>query len=138
MNVMSIQDRYNDISKKSGLSEEIIRRVFKATRESLATSLKKGDRGTIPGICTMIPEMKSKLNIGGESVTRYIKVKCIPSSAMETELSKINQFNDDNEAGNTVTDEEVMTKLQFIEHGNFRLLNENESGIRTAQISALL
>ena len=65
MTGMNIQDRYDDIASKSGLSEEIVRRVLKASRESLAFSLKKGERATLPGICTFTPEIKNSINIGG-------------------------------------------------------------------------
>lgn len=127
---MSIQERYNDICAISGLSEDIVRRVLSASRKSLTASLKKGRRATLPGICTMVPETRNKLNVGGDTVTRYIKIKSKPSNAMESELAKLSSFetseNKDTEGG----------KLNIVD--SVDLFGQSKSGIRTTQISALL
>lgn len=133
MTGMNIQERYDDICKKSGLSEDIVRRVFKATRESLAYSLKHGERATLPGIVTMTPEIRNKLNIGADSMTSYIKVKASPSSAMETELGKLEQFTSDD----FYKDEEEKQEQQLARL-NFADPDKKSFGVRTSQISALL
>ena len=137
---MGIQDRYDDICARSGLSEEIIRRALKASRESLAQSLKKGERATLPGICTMIPEIRHRIDHSSElggTVTKYTKVKAIPSSAMETEMEKIQQFNTTTiDEALKIEEEEVMQKLNFLDAG--KVNNPKTYGVRTAQINALL
>lgn len=133
MTGIGIQDRYNDISSRSGLSEEIIRRVFKAARESMAESIKKGERATLPGICTMIPETRNKINIGGTSMTSYIKIKCTPSSAMETEVEKIAEFKTISMEESTEYDD----LLNFVKPEE-KSFNPKTYGVRTSQINALL
>lgn len=142
MTGMNIQDRYDDIASKSGLSEEIVRRVLKASRESLAFSLKKGERATLPGICTFTPEIKNRINIGGESMTSYIKLKSSPSSAMESELSRVDKFEsiEDIEAVQKEEDNRLSmlnfqdSKISFGDNSS----NQRAYGIRTTQINALL
>ena len=46
---MTTQDRLNDICEISGLSEDIVRRVFDAERQSIVKSLRKGERATLIG-----------------------------------------------------------------------------------------
>lgn len=140
MTGMNIQERYDDISRLSGFSEEVIRRIFKATRQSLASSLKKGERATLPGICTITPEARCKINPECNEVSRinYIKLKASPSSALETELDKLQDFENTEElnAKKEAADDRV-AKLTSIE-SNFKLSGGLESNIRVSQISALL
>lgn len=49
---MSVMERIADISERSGMSDTVVRRVLKASRESLIESLKKGEKSTLPGIAT--------------------------------------------------------------------------------------
>lgn len=138
MTGMNIQERYDDISKISGLSEEIIRRVFKATRQSLAKSLKQGERATLPGICTLTPELKNRIDIGGESMTTYIKLKASASSAMETELGKISNFDITSEDDRISSEEKGLQRLRLTEDYEIARYQPNKSQIRTTQINALL
>ena len=50
---MTITDRYSDVAKRTGLSEDIIREVYRATKESLIDSLNRGESATLPGICIL-------------------------------------------------------------------------------------
>lgn len=138
MTGMNIQERYDDISNISGLSEEIIRRVFKATRQSLAKSLKQGERATLPGICTLTPELKNRIDIGGESMTTYIKLKASASSAMETELGKISNFDITSEDDRISSEEKGLQRLRLTEDYEIARYQPNKSQIRTTQINALL
>lgn len=146
MSGMSIQDRYNDIASISGLSEEIIRRVYKATQHSVAQSLKKGERATIPGICTFTPELRDKINYkatdAGSVLTKYIKVKASASPALNTELEKINSFDSTEDEKEKLENEaKGMSKLNFIsnpELHEFHRYGSSSNGIRTTQINALL
>ena len=135
MSDMGIQDRYDDISKISGISEEVIRRVYKATAESLAQSLKRGERATLPGICTMIPEIRHRLEEGGESVRYYTKIKCQPSSSMEHKLSNIQGFVT---AKVDDLDSEIGLERLNFENPNQKSFESKPIGVRTTQIRALM
>ncbi|MEE1072227.1 MAG: hypothetical protein U0L26_07545 [Cellulosilyticum sp.] len=153
MTGMNIQERYDDISRISGLSEDIIRRVYKATRQSLAQSLKRGERATLPGICTFTPEISSRINrakSNGEYITkedsayisRFIKIKVGVSSALESELEKIANFEDEDILKARDMEEEaglqkLMVKDTNADFQSFRQYGSG-NGIRTTQISALL
>lgn len=123
---MNIQERYDDISKISGLSESILRQVFKATRVSLINSLKQGERATLPGICTITPSIRQKIEVGA-NMTSFIKLKATPSSALSSELEKLNGFD------NTDEDAETTAKLNLF---NPELPSYDD--VRTSQINALL
>lgn len=135
---MNVQQRYDEISELSGLSEDVVRRVLKASRQSLVKSIKRGERATLPGICTILPELRTRVNIGGESVTNYIKLKATPSEALDTELRKNDRFET----------EDDLTEEQRLQENNIRVLNlvnpelnsfgSEQPGVRTQQISALL
>jgi hypothetical protein len=116
-----IQDRYDDIVKISGLSEEIVRRVFKATRQSIAKSLKNGEKGIIPGIVTVVPVVRNRLDIGGETMSQYVKLKAVVSSAVENEMLR-NQY--------TETSKEVEINVINSLDGQYQ--------IATKQIGALM
>lgn len=139
---ISIQERYDDIATMSGLSEEIIRRVYKATRQSIVKSLKKGERATIPGICTFVPELREKINYRTEDankvLTKYIKVKASASPALDTELEKVCKFDDGKEEQERLEKEELgLSRLNLINHELPRY-NPNSNGVITTQINALL
>ena len=139
MTSMGIQDRYDDISALSGLSEDIIRRVFKATRQSVTKSIKKGEKATVPGLVTFYPEMRSRLNSGGTSMSQYIKIKSTVSSALETELAKLGEFEKEQEYDNTSGLEKLcFMSPQFPDYTKDGIRVNNNNGIRTNQISALL
>lgn len=129
MSDMSAQNRYDDIARRSGLSEEVVRRVLRAAKESLAQSLKNDDRATLPGICTMLSEQRSKLVPGSIVPVTYTKIKAKASNAMETEVNKTAISNVENKASDDTTDENS-AKLNII--------NDKPSGIRLRQINALL
>lgn len=140
---MNIQDRYVDIANRSGLSEEVVRRVLKASRESLALSIKQGERATLPGICIILPEIKNRINIGGTSMTSYIKLKAKPSAAMESEVEKLSSFSkatDESENTEIVdenTEDNALAKLNFKNPDEIKF-DPRTYGVRTSQISALL
>ena len=134
MEGMNITSRYADIAERSGLSEEVVRRVLKASRESLAVSIKSGERATLPGLCIMIPEIKRRINVGG-TMSSSIKIKAKPSASMESEVEKLESFNK--------KDKEVSLDDESLQNINFKTpeelgLTRKVDGIRTSQISALL
>lgn len=142
MTGIGIQERYDDISNISGLSEDIIRRVLKASRQSLVKSLKNGERATLPGICTITPELKSKIDYNKHTIVNYIKLKAKASPALDTELEKSDKFSSDEKTDEAlIKEEEGLSRLNFINgSASFESTryNPNSNGVITKQISALL
>jgi len=58
---VTVADRLTDISKRCGYSEEVVRAVLNAEADSIAVSLRKGERATIIGRVTIIPNVTAKL-----------------------------------------------------------------------------
>lgn len=115
MNGMTNQERYADISRISGLSEDIVKRVIAAERESILNSLKRGERAALIGRCVIRPEIKSKLVIGG-TLKSYIDLKSEVTSSLKSSLEEMGSFE--------IADDNVE--------------NEHESGIRLRQIPSLI
>jgi len=127
---MNINDRYEEIAKLSGLSEDIVRRVLKASKQSIAKSLAQGNKATLPGICTLTPEIRSKIEVGKQGLVDYVKVKAKASASMESEVSSLLQGRNSNEEI-----ENKATELNFISNDDS---NGSDVGIRLKQINALL
>lgn len=49
---MTVLERLEDISNRSGMSKEIVKRVLISTRESIENSLTRKETACIPGIVT--------------------------------------------------------------------------------------
>ena len=49
---MTVKERIQDIMDICGLSEDIVRRVLAAERESIKKSLRRGEKVTLIGRCT--------------------------------------------------------------------------------------
>lgn len=114
MRAMTAQERIEDISKRSGLSIEICRRVLNAETASAIDSLKRGERTTLSGRVTLRPEFRTKVGVG--LVTRNVlKVKATVSDSLEAALSDLQEFETDGGIEET-----------------------EDNGIRLRQISSLL
>lgn len=85
---MTVEERLKDISDRSGLSVESCRRFRAAEIASLKESLLKGERATVPGICTITADRRSRLKVGGE-VSHYIKLTMKPAGSLESSLDNI-------------------------------------------------
>jgi len=83
---MTTQERYDDISKISGLSENIVRRVLNAEKTSIEKSLRRGERATIIGRCTVRPEIRKKLEVGG-TFKDYIKLIATIAPSLESNVN---------------------------------------------------
>jgi nucleoid DNA-binding protein len=141
MSDMSLQERYDEVARLSGLSEEVIRRVYKATRQSIALSLKRGERATIPGICSITPELRNKIDREQCKVVTTIKIKAKASTALESELDRINSFEDKNNTEAESKEQEGLKNLTYMsseEFSQFDKFGRNTSGVITKQINALL
>jgi len=98
---MTVNERLEDISKISGFSVEIVRKVLNAEKESIAKSLKKGERATLIGRCTIEPFIRQKIK-PGEGIISYIKLRASVSNVLSSEFEKIDKF-ETNENGEEIT-----------------------------------
>lgn len=90
---MTAQQRYEDISKRSGMSVDIVRAVLKAETESVIDSLKTGEAVNLPGRCSIKPMLRSKLVAGDQpSCINIIKLKAKPSSVLASALEDMREF----------------------------------------------
>ncbi len=88
---MTTQERIDDICTISGLSEDIVRRVMTAEKESVAKSLKKGERANLIGRVVIRPELKKRLVVGGE-FENYIKLNASVAASLESMLDGMEEF----------------------------------------------
>lgn len=88
---MTVQERIDDIVKRTGMSEDIIRRVLVAEKESIVESLKRGEKATMMGRCVMEPGLKVKA-IAGEGIRQMIVVKCTPAYSIVQELATMKGY----------------------------------------------
>ena len=129
--MLTIDERLADISARTGLSKDMIRSVFSATRDSLAESLRREDRATIPGICTFTSEIRQTFVMDDETgeakQAPYVKVKVKPSQSFEQII-------------NTEESKQQMIKEHELEFEKLAARGLNfmdASVIRTKQIGAL-
>ena len=92
---MTAQERIEDISKRSGMSVDICRRVLNAETESVIASLRRGERTTLSGRVTLRPEIRQKMGVGLQ-VENVVKVKAEISSVIESGLKGLSQFETSN------------------------------------------
>lgn len=91
MSGMTVQQRLDDICKRQGMSEEIVRRVLQAEKAQIIDSLKKGEKATLIGRCVIRPELRSKVDIGGD-VKKYIKASATVAYTLQNELQSCSDF----------------------------------------------
>ena len=99
---MTISQRIEDIVKRSGLSEHIVRSVLRAERDSIVDSLKRGERATMVGRCTLIPNMVgTPINIDGNIIMRKnLKAYAKPVQSLSNELKNVSEYIKDSESEN--------------------------------------
>lgn len=99
MKEMTTQERYNDICRRSGLSEQIVRSVIKAETESAVESIKKGYSITFPGRCVAYPSISlNNVVKNGRLVTeKSIRVKMKPTNSFLANFDGITEFEEVNE-----------------------------------------
>lgn len=114
---MTLQERYEDIEQRSGLSEAIVRRVIAAQAESIAVSLAKGEKATVPQICQVEPVVRHKMKIENSELTEasYFRLKVKPLVSLQERVSKLEE---------TVKEDSKIT--------------EEDADIRVGQIGALM
>lgn len=134
---MNTQERLEDISKKSGLSIDICRRVINAEAASVTESLRRGERATLIGRVTLRPEIRQKITEGGILVKR-LKVKAEVSQTLESALSDIVEFeNIFAEKNNEEEEVKLLTVDSVADLGKIKR-DEKNKGVRLNQISSLL
>ena len=63
MTRMSTAERLEDISKRSGVSVDVVRRVLDAERDSIIDSIKKVESAILIGRAIITPEMRYRVGI---------------------------------------------------------------------------
>lgn len=115
MNGMTVNERLEDIKRRTGYSENVIRAVLNAEAESILDSLKRGERATMIERVTIVPSLETKFNLNGTKTT-YIDAKPKLLSTMKTKLAAFDRFE------RTEGEEDY----------------DDEPGIMTSQITSLL
>ena len=116
-----VRQRYADISKRCGLSEDIVKRVLKAETEYTIEELKHGEQVILAGRCIMKPELVSRSSFKADEglvINKGIKVKIKPTTSLESKLSMCSEFEEED---SDISEEE-------------RIISENT---RVIQIGAL-
>lgn len=98
-----MQKRYEEIAEITGLSVNIVRRVLLAQGESALESLKRGERVTVPGICTVVPEIRNGICENGY----YIRPKVRPLASLVEKLSAYAEFTGNEEKEKEDDEEDV-------------------------------
>ncbi len=91
MNGMTVQERIDDIVQKSGLSEEIVRRVLIAEKQSVVDSIKRGERATLIGRCVIVPELRSRLSVGN-TFKKTLKLNVSIANSLMADLKEVEEF----------------------------------------------
>jgi hypothetical protein len=115
MEKMTLQKRYEDIAERSGLSENVVKRVLSAQADSVIASLKRGETATVPQLVVIKPSISRCFKRGTLIETDYIKVKPAALESLKQKMEK--------EAGFTEEEEDEYTE---------------DENIRVAQIGSLM
>jgi len=92
--MMTVKERIQDIMDICGLSEDIVRRVLAAERESIKKSLRRGEKATLIGRCTITPELRTKLRKDG-SFGKYVKLSVEINGSLAAEFEGLSEFEKD-------------------------------------------
>lgn len=88
---MDTKSSIEDICKRCGLSEEIVRRVQKAETEHIIYCLEHGMKANLPGRGTYVPNMRQKLMVGGV-MEGYVKPRFLISSIITDAMQSVNEY----------------------------------------------
>lgn len=92
---MSKLERVTDIAQRCNMSEDIVRAVLKAERDSMMDSLKKGEKVTLPGRVIINPIIKRTpcIDSNGEVASaKYVSATAKPISSVFDELKALSGF----------------------------------------------
>lgn len=92
---MTTTERVKDIEKRSGLSEQVVRAVLRAERESMMDSLKRGERVTLLGRCTVTPFKRGvPVSVDGTlQIKNYLRASARPLPSVLSELKACSDYN---------------------------------------------
>lgn len=88
MDGMTVQERLQDISKRSGVNIDMVRSVLNAEAMSITESLLRGEKATMIGRVTLRPDMRIKPIVGG-GTKKVICVHSTLSSAIQQKLDDV-------------------------------------------------
>lgn len=88
---MTQAERYEDISKRSGLPLEVVKRVMDCEAASVLDSLKRGERAVLYGRCSMTPVIKKRVGLMGVS-EKVVTIDCKPSPILGDTLNQIAKY----------------------------------------------
>lgn len=132
---MNTQERLEDISKRSGLSIDICRRVINAETASVVQSLKNGERAALIGRVILRPELKQKVGLNCK-VENIIKIKADVSQTLESTLNS--EIEKENKKSDIASEDSVeLSNIDSLDDLP-KLKNARDKGVRINQISALL
>ena len=132
---MNTQERLEDISKRSGLSIDICRRVINAETASVVQSLKNGERAALIGRVILRPELKQKVVLNCK-VENIIKIKADVSQTLESTLNS--EIEKENKKSDIASEDSVeLSNIDSLDDLP-KLKNARDKGVRINQISALL
>lgn len=109
---MNITERYSDIAKRAGFSEDVIKRVLKATAQSLASSLQQGESATLPGICRLVPNIKYKPDLTTMEYENVLRIKASALDSLTNSVAEKFKFEDSDD--NPMENMDVTERLNFI------------------------
>lgn len=129
---MNISERYKDIAKISGTSEEIVRAVLRACQQTAIKSLQGGNEVTIPGLVTFTPAIKAGIDIQKQDVLRYVGIRAKASQSL-TSLINDPDRNKYVSEGESIVDD-LENNLTYMSEADMKAV---DSGIRLRQINSL-
>lgn len=92
---MTLQHRYEDIARRCGLSENVVKRVLSAQADSVIDSLKEGESATVPLLCTLKPQMRKGMFVNeGMTERNYIKIKATPLDSLRNRMEQVEKYSD--------------------------------------------
>lgn len=90
---MTIQERIDDIVRRSNYSEDIVRTILKAEAESTMESVRKGENAVLPFIGKVRPIFRRKVTKSGETKS-VLDVRIDPLSSYSDRFEDIENFKD--------------------------------------------
>lgn len=88
---MTVNERIDDIKKRTGYSENVIRRVLTAEAESALESLKKGERVTLINRVALIPEVHTRFDFSGNKL-KFLTAKATVLGSMNDKLAEYSDY----------------------------------------------
>lgn len=108
MKGMTVNERIEDIKRRTGYSENVIRSVLTAEAESALDSLKKGERVTLINRVSLIPQRDSKLDFEGNR-HYFVTAKAKVLGSLNDKLAQYEKFENEDIEVEDSEDEGIVT-----------------------------